>query len=192
MIGYGVGAEGSNLSNLGLGFVIAIAVHLIFGFFIASVLKIDSVIENNYRQRQFNAELVKPINISEKIISKILNQDINDADSFNKKVILSNTPKPESTISIQPSKEWIEAEIRTLLQENPDSLERFKRSFSEKVNSNAELTSFILVNDNQTVNVKTSFFGKDTCYLFDASEKSFGVVFFVKCKEKSRFELKIR
>ena len=96
------------------------------------------------------------------------------------------------TILFQPSKAWIETEIKTHLKENSDSLENFKQSFVISNNNNSVPATYLRESDDGIINVKKKLFGKDVCYSFDASDDSFGTFAFHSCKEKPNFNFKMR
>jgi len=195
MIGFGIDADVNNQKNLWLGFVIAIAIHIIFGFYITSILKVDSVIENERSLKQFNVELRKLEDKIEKTINKPLSEDINDADSLSNEITEPKTPQPEPTILFQPSIAWIETEIRNHLKENPDSIEKFKQSFVINQNNNSEPASYLRESKDGIISVNKKMFGRNVCYSFDAKDGSFGTINFEllePCKEKSNFNFMMR
>ena len=103
------------------------------------------------------------------------------------------------SITMDLIKDFARAETKTYKATYPEELEAFEQSFVQVIKQH--LPAFnATVSSSGMVDVHTKLFGKDVCYLFDASSNPIenfdvytaSVAFPYKCKERNAFEFELR
>lgn len=171
-----------------------------FGLFNEHSAKVDS-------QKVITIELIKEDLPTPKPKPQEIKQIIEDAPAGVKKLLLADKKKTtdQSEDQLSPSitmdlvEDFARAETKTYKTTNPGELEAFKQSFVQVIKQRLPAFS-ATVSPSGMVDVHTKLFGKDVCYLFDASSSPIekfdvytaSVAFPYTCKERNAFEFELR